>query len=131
MVLFLTRTYFCSGTNGTLYCAGQVVCHTIELHWNRNTANLSCIPEGEYQLAKRYSRKYGWHVQICDVPNRSLILFHPANHAGNELRGCIAPVTKLSGSGIGLESVKAFQKLQALVYGAFAAGEKVSLFIHS
>jgi hypothetical protein len=34
-------------------------------------------------------------LEVIDVKNRKLILFHPANNALKELNGCIAPVTKL------------------------------------
>ncbi|MFY0482531.1 DUF5675 family protein [Flavobacterium sp. PLA-1-15] len=131
MVLFLTRSYFSNGTNGTLYHQGRIICHSIELPWKQNQRGVSCIPEGKYLLAKRYSRRHGWHILLMGTGTRQLILFHPANHANKELRGCIAPVTKLSGAGIGMESVKAFEKLKRLVYTALSAGEEVSVYIHS
>lgn len=97
MVLVLTRTYFPEGTNGKLVHEGTIICHTIELPWKDNLSQVSCIPEGEYFIEKRYSSRFGWHLEVLNVPNRSLILFHPANNALNELRGCIAPVSQHSG----------------------------------
>ena len=131
MVLWLTRTYFPDGTNGKLECEGKLICHTIELPWQQNAKRVSCIPEGKYFIQKRYSSKYQWHLEVMDVANRSLILFHPANNALRELQGCIAPVTKLSGPGLGLYSRKAFEKLKRAVYKALDQEESVVLIIHS
>jgi hypothetical protein len=131
MVLVLTRTYFPEGTNGTLVYEGKIICKTIELPWKDNLCKVSCIPEGEYFLEKRYSSRFGWHLEIIDVPNRSLILFHPANNALKELRGCIAPVSQLSGSGLGFQSKKAFIKLKKMVYRHLEAKESVLLLVQS
>ena len=131
MILFLTRTYFPEGTNGKLMCEGKLLCNTIELPWKNNEKRVSCIPEGRYFIRKRYSQKFKWHLEVVDVKNRSYILFHPANNALQELNGCIAPVTKLSGPGLGLMSRKAFTKLKAFVYKALDKNESVELIIQS
>ena len=80
MVIWLTRTYFPEGTNGKLECEGKLICNTIELPWKMNETKVSCVPEGEYFIRKRYSAKYKWHLELVDVPNRKFILFHPANN---------------------------------------------------
>ena len=129
MVLELTRTYFPNGTNGKLECKGKSICNTIELPWRENETRVSCIPEGKYFIKKRYSQKFQWHLEVLDVKNRSLILLHPANNALLELNGCIAPVTKLSGLGLGLMSRKAFSKLKDLVYKALDNKESVELIV--
>ena len=131
MTLRLSRTYFPDGTNGKLYYGGKFICYTIELPWNHNEKRVSCIPEGNYLLKKRYSRKFQWHIEVVDVTNRSLILLHPANNALKELNGCIAPITKLSGPGLGLQSRQAFTKLKKLVYKALEGKESVSLIVQS
>src|SRR3954469_17355798 len=131
MVLFLTRTYFPDGTNGKLECEGKFICNTIELPWKNNETKVSCIPEGKYFIRKRYSNKFKWHIEVVGVANRSLILFHPANNALQELKGCIAPVTKLSGPGLGLMSRKAFTKLKDLVYKVLEKDESVTLIVQS
>jgi hypothetical protein len=131
MILFLTRTYFPDGTNGKLEYEGQFICNTIELPWKQNETKVSCIPEGEYFISKRYSKQFQWHLEVMNVKNRSLILFHPANNALHELQGCIAPVTKLSGPGLGLMSRKAFTKLKDLVYQALNRKESVVLIVSS
>jgi len=131
MELVLKRNYFPDGTNGTLECAGKVICHTIELPWKNNERRVSCVPEGKYFLRKRYTKKYQLHIEILNVKGRSGILFHPANNALTELNGCIAPVTKISGAGLGLMSRKACAALKTLVYEALAQNEKVVLTIQS
>ena len=131
MVLLLTRTYFPYGTNGKLECEGKLICNTIELPWKNNETRVSCIPEGNYFIKKRYSQKFQWHLEIENVQNRSLILFHPANNALQELNGCIAPVTKLSGPGLGLMSRKAFITLKRLVYKVLDTNESVELIVKS
>ena len=131
MVLILSRTYFPDGTNGILECECKFICKTIELPWKNNETKVSCIPEGKYFIKKRYSKKFQWHLEILDVKNRNLILFHPANNALQELNGCIAPVTKFSGPGLGLKSRKAFTKLKDLVYKALESNENVELIIKS
>jgi hypothetical protein len=131
MKLVLTRTYFPNGTNGKLECEGKFICNTIELPWKNNETKVSCIPEGKYFIKKRCSRKFGWHMEIVGVEHRSLILFHSANNALKELNGCIAPVTKLSGPGLGLMSRKAYTKLKGIVYKALDSNESVELHIIS
>ena len=131
MVLALRRTYFPDGTNGQIECHGKIICNTIELPWRNNESRVSCIPEGKYLLEKRYSKKFKWHIEITRVLNRGAILFHPANNAKKELNGCIAPVTKISGAGLGLMSRKAFAKLKTLVYQELDKGKKVLIIIKS
>ncbi|GAL00513.1 hypothetical protein JCM19314_2121 [Nonlabens ulvanivorans] len=65
------------------------------------------------------------------MKGRSLILLHPANNAKRELRGCIAPVTQLTGIGKGINSKPLLQKLVSLCYQAFDRKEKVLLTIKS
>jgi hypothetical protein len=131
MVLELSRTYFPDGTNGKLECEGKLICLTIELPWKNNETKVSCIPEGKYFIKKRYSKKFQWHLEVLNVKNRSFILFHPANNALQELNGCIAPVTKLSGPGLGLLSREAFSKLKSLVYPFLYKNESTELIITS
>ena len=131
MVVVLSRSYFPNGTNGKLESDGKFICYTIELPRKENETKVSCIPEGEYVIRKRYSRKYNWHLEVVDVPSRKGILLHPANNAQSELKGCIAPVTQISGPGLGLQSRKAFYKLKELVCKVLDRGEEVSLIVQS
>jgi len=122
MELVLVRKYHPMGTNGTLYNGEQLVCLTIELPWKNNETGVSCIPEGRYELVKRFSQKYQLHLLIRQVPGRKFILIHSANDAKKELRGCIAPVTKHDAPGKGSLSRIATQKLQTLVFSALKTG---------
>lgn len=131
MELKLVRRYEAKGTNGDLYRKGKLICHTIELPWKENQKGQSCIPEGRYQVTRRFSTKFGQHLLINDVPGRRLILIHPANDAGRELRGCIAPVGYLNGSGKGSLSRYAMGKLMAIANACFAVEETLFINIQS
>lgn len=131
MELELLRSYFPEGTNGVVKREDLALCHTIELPWRDNMQQVSCIPEGRYQLVKRYSEKFKWHLQLLDVTSRDLILIHPANDALKELKGCIAPVTSLTGIGKGSQSRLVFTKLKAMIYPVLDANEKVFITIKS
>ena len=126
MELEILRTYYPGGTNGVLSLEGVRQCFTIELPWLNNTPRRSCIPEGRYRLQKRWSPRYRDHLLVTGVPNRSLILIHPANHALRELAGCIAPVSALCGAGKGVQSRIAFEWLLSLVYPAL---DKEAVFL--
>lgn len=129
MELILTRTYHVHGTNGVLTVNGKPFCFTIELPWKDNEARVSCIPEGVYPLAKRFSVTLKHHLLVQQVPGRSLILIHKANHAERELQGCIAPVTTITGEGRGDSSRAVFNPLVKLVTAALEKGELVTLII--
>ena len=123
------REYFPKGVNGALSVNGEGLCHTIELPWRDNQHAISCIPEGRYELAKRFSPKLRWHLLVKDVPERDLILIHPYNDAEKEAQGCIAPVTTITGEGKGDNSRIVFEKLKAFVFPVLERGEKVVLVI--
>lgn len=131
MELELNRAYDPDGTNGELRSGADLICFTIELPWLQNQHNISCIPEGRYELRKRFVEKFGLHLLVVDVPDRSWILIHPATDAKTQLRGCIAPVTQLTGPGKGSESSLANEKLKALVLAALEQKEKVFVTIKS
>lgn len=129
MELVLDRAYFEAGTNGVLSFKGNEVCKTIELPDLNNMPQQSCIPVGRYELRKRYSPKFQWHIEVLNVQHRELILLHPANDALLELRGCIAPVTSITGHGKGSESRLAMQKVKDLVYPVLDRNEPVYLTV--
>ncbi len=113
--LVLERTAYAKGSNGRVYHNEQFVCFTIELPWLNNEPQRSCVPVGTYRLLLRYSLKHKTHLMLKDVPGRQLILVHPANDAMKELKGCIAPVTTITGQGKGSSSRLAFKKVYNLV----------------
>jgi hypothetical protein len=129
MELELIRKYHPQGTNGTIAYNGQTICATIELPWKNNSARISCIPEGRYSLIKRYSPHFRSHFMLQDVPGRSYILIHPANYALVELKGCIAPVSLITGIGEGIYSVKAMQKIISLLAPAYDRKELIFITI--
>lgn len=128
MELVLERSYHQEGTHGSLFLDKRFLCFTIELPWG-NRKSESCIPEGTYRLEARYSKKIGNHLLVKNVPNRSLILIHPANYVKVELQECIAPVSELTGVGRGSNSRLAMQKVLSLCHQAFERKEEVVLTI--
>lgn len=131
MQIVLKRVYSPYGVNGELYVKHRLLCNSIELPWLDNQVGKSCIPEGEYTLKLRYSSRFKWHLHLLDVPDRELILIHPANDALKELLGCIAPVSALSGPGRGTASVVAFNKLKQIIYPVLKRRERASILITS
>lgn len=131
MKLTLQRSYFKEGTNGVLFINGTFLGFTIELPWINNLKNKSCIPEGHYFLKTRFSEKFKHHLVLENVTDRTLILIHVANNAQLELRGCIAPVTYLTGIGKGLNSKSIVEKLLSACHQAIDRKETVELIIKS
>ena len=127
-VLVLRRLYHNDGTVGAISYRGKVLCFTIERAWVNNQVNVSCIPSGVYGLKKAlYKGKPA--VQVMDVPCRSGIYIHPANDASKELRGCIAPVSALTGSDTGVQSKKAMDHLLMLMDELIETRGSVALFV--
>lgn len=76
-------------THGILAVEGTTkVYATLELPWRHNRKRLSCIPKGEYTVQPRYSEKFGLHLEILNVKDRSHILIHKGNYYG-DTAGCI------------------------------------------
>ncbi len=130
MEVVLKRRYHPGGTNGVLYLFGIKVCYTIELPWKDNQRRISCIPEGKYLLQKRYTQRFGHHFLLLDVPGRDYILLHAANDAMKEIKGCIGPVSVLTGEGKGSQSRIALGKLVKLLYPEMEKG-KVWIVVES
>ena len=129
MKLELLRTYYPEGVNGVLLIDGVKLCNTIELPWKENQSRISCIPEGTYELSKRYSQRFKWHLLLNKVPNRHLILIHAYNDALKESKGCIAPVSVLTGNGKGIRSRVALQLLLSIVYPELEQGKSIFITI--
>lgn len=69
-------------------------CKTLELPWLNNERQVSCIPEGEYDVIPRKSSKYGDHFYVKEVEGRSYILIHAGNYH-SQIKGCILIGDKL------------------------------------
>ena len=131
MELELIRTYYTAATNGKIFYQDRLMMYSIELPWKDNHTRVSCIPEGKYELIKRWTSKFGRHLQVVDVPGREYILIHPANEALQELKGCIAPESVITGAGKGIRSRMALETLTSLVYGYLDRHEQIFLIIKS
>src|SRR5580700_2567505 len=129
MELELIRKYFDEGTNGEILYQDRLMVYSIELPWKNNQARVSCIPVGRYELVKRWSPKFGRHLQVMNVSGREYILIHPANEALRELKGCIAPVCLITGAGKGIRSRSALKTLMGLVAGVLDRHEQIFISI--
>ena len=87
--VFLVRTVTSDqGTEGFLtQLESGFFCRTLELPWRDNKRSISCIPAGEYIVKVRQSPKYGRIYWVTNVPNRSWILIHSGNVAGDVEKG--------------------------------------------
>ena len=131
MTIHIKRIEGQAGTNGQLYINGQFICFTIELPWRNNARNISCIPAGQYTLRSHRSPTFGRVAYVRGTqPQRDFVYFHAANNALTELRGCIAPVSTLTGEGTGTASRAALKRFTDLVFPAFDRGEQVTLLIN-
>lgn len=95
----LTRTETSSyGTFGHVVTdTGKTYLRSGELQWMNNEPNVSCIPEGVYEVVWALSPKKGWVYHVIKVPGRLDIEIHPANFMGDrimgmrcDLEGCIS-----------------------------------------
>ncbi len=89
------------GTFGVLTFGARTV-HTIELPWRDNRRQRSCIPPGAYRCALVQSPRFGRVYGVANVPDRTHILIHASNLAGDvdlgwttQLHGCIAPAMRV------------------------------------
>jgi hypothetical protein len=131
MIIELARVYHEAGTNSRLLIDGKFLCYAIELPYYENRRNVSCIPEGEYLVQVIRHERFGECLHVLQVPGRSGILFHAANDAIQELRGCIAPVTTTIGQGRGTGSRAAMSLLMQKVAPQLKYGARVTLKIRA
>ena len=83
---------------------------TLELPWLENKRNISCIPVGAYSINKHISPKFGECFSIKNVENRSDILIHSGNNAG-DTQGCILIGNDVNNKGIVFTSKIALEEL--------------------
>lgn len=98
MKLLISRTYEPNFTLGSMFVLrGEVLvhrCKCIELPWLNNQRNVSCIPEGEYNVIKESHQTKGNVFRLLYVRGRSGILIHKGNYVAGYVKdseGCILP----------------------------------------
>jgi len=105
------------GTFGILSVQKQVFCVTLEPPDRLNLRSRSSIPAQQY-ICKRYSsEKYPDTFQVMDVPDRTVVLFHPGNDVDDTL-GCIITAQyfgKLKGNRAILNSGQTFKNFMELM----------------
>ena len=86
------------GAFSVLSAPGLDALEALELPWRDNRVCRSCIPAGRYEVTPRLSPRFGRVLHVLDVPDRSYILFHSGNLAGDIERrrlthsqGCLLP----------------------------------------
>lgn len=69
---------------------GDFECKTLELEWNDNTPNKSCIPvkKTPYVCKRVNSPRFGNTFEVSNVEGRTHVLFHSGNFPKNT-SGCI------------------------------------------
>jgi len=91
-LLLIRDTFSKDSTLGELFLNGERMCDTLENPWQDNQRNISCIPEGVYDVRLRLPRESAtrdyMHLLVKDVPNRDYILLHIGNTA-KDTSGCI------------------------------------------
>lgn len=94
--LRLTRFYYADDvTLGVLELPNRRVIYTCEDGWHGNQRMISCIPDGLYRCTpRRFFRGNYMAWEITHVPDRTQILFHKGNKAG-DVTGCIVVGTEL------------------------------------
>lgn len=66
-------------------------CYTIERPWLNNKVEVSCIPEGDYELKLGVYNRGGYpSYEVLDVPGRTHIKIHVGNTI-DDIVGCISP----------------------------------------
>ena len=91
-LLLIRDTFTDKSTIGKLYLNGEPMCDTLENPWLDNQRNISCIPDGQYNVRLRLARESATrdylHLLVQEVPERNYILFHIGNSA-KDTQGCI------------------------------------------
>ena len=91
-LLIIRDTFTKKSTIGKLFINGESFCDTLENPYINNERNISCIPEGQYNVRLRLARESATrdylHLLVQDVPDRDWILFHRGNYP-SQTKGCI------------------------------------------
>lgn len=85
--LDIRRWYHADCTLGRLVC-GSFQCFTLEIPFEGNAPDVSCIIPGTYAAFKRNSPSNGPCIELRDVPGREYVQIHKGNYT-RDVRGCI------------------------------------------
>jgi hypothetical protein len=90
MKALIERVYLPTETLGSWYVDGIITCKTMELPWKNNQHNISCIPEGTYQVIREATSLHHEypHFRVLNVQGRNGILVHRITYVSG-LQGCI------------------------------------------
>lgn len=97
--------------------SGQAICASLELPWLGNQTNMSCIPEGVYQVKPDVNSKGSFVFSLDNVEGRTEIDLHSGNTV-LDIQGCILPGSEfgvLHGLPAVLSSRKAIEVLRKVV----------------
>lgn len=83
----IKRIYHSDCTIGTINF-GNNRYFTLELPWQDNKTDVSCIPPGLYKAQYRNSPSNGDVIELKDVPKRTYIQIHAGNYT-RQILGCI------------------------------------------
>jgi hypothetical protein len=96
--LILSRKYTDKETQGTFIIFDDNMeifrCKCLELPWLNNQHNISCIPEGIYDVQKYSDSKHPNTFWVKNVSGRDGILIHIGNFANGtkiDTEGCLLP----------------------------------------
>ena len=107
------------GTFGIIYGPCGRICYTLEPPWKDNRPNVSCIPDGGYEvryMPRSASGKYKDCYHLQNVSGRYGILIHKGNLVTHTM-GCILPgqrIGYLKGRRAVLGSASALRKIHSI-----------------
>lgn len=126
VVILLRGNSTDQGTFSQLICksVGMHI-HILELPDRNNEPRMGRIPAGTYKVVPFNSPKFGRCWMILGVPNRSYVLFHKGNLAGDtrlgwktDSHGCLLTHTykgRLGRQAAGLNAQKAFSEMRSKI----------------
>jgi Family of unknown function (DUF5675) len=110
------------GTLGEMFDPdGGHLCFTMELPWENNEPDKSCIPTGTYTCVPHNSVAHPGTWELLNVPDRSEILIHTGNTDADSL-GCILvgrTIGSINGTPAVLLSAVAFHVMKQTVPSTF------------
>jgi hypothetical protein len=83
----LKRTYFADRTEGRLESPSGRIVTTLERPDRNNQVNVSCIPEGTYEVHRDRHGRHTW-FKVLDVERRTAIEIHEGYKVSHSA-GCI------------------------------------------